>query len=149
NRVKREVVGAYRLGATHDILPAHGVRGLYSSTLFQYDRELFQRMGSAVELGRSFVRPEYQRQFQPLLLLWKGICRYMLTRLSCCKLFGAVSISDGYTPASRDLLVTFLESQRDSDLAYFVKPRRPYRARSMSGRQKDTVSRLLKDVEAL
>jgi hypothetical protein len=64
-------------------------------------------------------------------------------------LFGAVSISHDYTPASRELMVTFLESQRDADLAPFVRARKPYRGRLMSGRQKQTVSRLLKDVEEL
>jgi putative hemolysin len=149
NRVKREVVGAYRLGPTHDIMPAHGLEGLYSSTLFRYDPELFRRIGPAIELGRSFVRVEYQRHFHPLLLLWKGICQYVLSRVSCCVLFGAVSISDDYTAASRDLLVRFLESQQDRDLARLVKSRRPYRAGRIGGRQMDTASRLLKDIEEL
>jgi putative hemolysin len=149
NREKQEVVGAYRLGPTPDILPRYGVSGLYSSALFRYDRELFRRVGPAIELGRSFVRSEYQRQFQPLLLLWKGICQYVLTRPERAVLFGAVSISDDYTPASRDLLVRFLENQRDRDLARLVKPRRPYRPKLMAGQQADTVSRLLRDIEEL
>ena len=53
NREKREVVGAYRLGPTDQILPAYGVRGLYSSTLFQYDSELFRRMGTAIASRRG------------------------------------------------------------------------------------------------
>jgi putative hemolysin len=149
NREKREVAGAYRLGPTTDILPARGAAGLYSSTLFHYDPEIFRRIGPAIELGRSFVRAEYQKHFQPLLLLWKGISQFVLTRPKCCILFGAVSISDDYTPASRDLLVTFLESQQDRDLAHLVRPRRPYKAKLFSGQQKDTVSRLLKDIEEL
>jgi putative hemolysin len=149
NREKREVAGAYRLGPTPDILPAHGIEGLYSSTLFRYDPELFRRTGPAIELGRSFVRAEYQRHFQPLLLLWKGICRYVLSHPCCRVLFGPVSISDDYTSASRDLLVTFLESQQDRELAALVKPRRPYRAKWIAGRLRDTVGRLLKDIEEL
>jgi len=106
-------------------------------------------MGPAIELGRSFVRTEYQKQFQPLLLLWKGICEHVLTRPGLTTLFGAVSISHDYTAASRDLIVEFLESQRDPELAHLVKPRKPYRPKRISGRQKDTVARLLKDIEEL
>src|SRR5262249_12470511 len=35
NDEKHELVGAYRLGPTPDILPRHGIGGLYTSTLFQ------------------------------------------------------------------------------------------------------------------
>jgi putative hemolysin len=127
NRNKHEIVGAYRLGPTPDILPMKGVPGLYSNGLFQFDPELFRRIGPAVELGRSFVRLEYQRQFQPLLLLWKGIGQYIISRPFCPILFGAVSISDDYSPASRDLLVNFPQTREDPELARLVRPRRSYR----------------------
>jgi putative hemolysin len=67
---KREIAGAYRLAGT-DVVPK-----LYTATLFHYSDEFLHRIGPAVELGRSFVRLEYQRSFGPLLLLWKGIGRY-------------------------------------------------------------------------
>jgi len=123
----REVAGAYRLGATADLLPRFGIRGLYSSTLFHFSAELFERTGPALELGRSFIRPEYQRQYAPLLLLWKGITRYVVAHPECAVLFGAVSISNDYNAASRDLLVSFLETRKEACLAYLVRPRRPYR----------------------
>ncbi|MGA7930229.1 MAG: lysophospholipid acyltransferase family protein, partial [Candidatus Sulfotelmatobacter sp.] len=70
---KRELVGAYRAGNTVEILAERGVDGLYTSTLFRYDARVFEKIGPALELGRSFVRLEYQRQYAPLLWLWKGI----------------------------------------------------------------------------
>jgi putative hemolysin len=127
NRRTREVVGAYRLGPTADILPRYGIRGLYTSTLFRYRKELFARIGPAVELGRSFIRPEYQKQYAPLLLLWKGIGRYVASRPECATLFGGVSISNDYTRVSRHLLVKFLEAHRAEELAGLVAPRCPYR----------------------
>jgi putative hemolysin len=123
----REVSGAYRLGPTADLLPRFGVRGLYSSTLFHFSAELFERTGPALELGRSFIRPEYQRQYAPLLLLWKGITRYVAAHPECAVLFGAVSISNDYNAASRSLLVSFLETRKEASLAHLVRPRRPYR----------------------
>jgi hypothetical protein len=53
NEKKQEVVGAYRLGATDR------VRRLYTASLFQYGPEFLERMGPAIELGRSSVRAEY------------------------------------------------------------------------------------------
>jgi putative hemolysin len=138
NHVREEIVGAYRLGLTCDILPKHGVAGLYTSTLFRYRRNLFDRMGPAVELGRSFVRPEYQKQYAPLLLLWRGIGQFIARRPDCATLFGGVSISSRYHAVSRYLLVRFLEARRESQLAEMVTPRHPYRpghviARHMGG----------------
>jgi putative hemolysin len=149
NRGEGEVVGAYRLGPTPDILPAQGAGGLYTSTLFRFSPELFARTGPAVELGRSFIRPEYQRQYAPLLLLWKGIARYIVARPECPILFGAVSISRQYSPASRELLVSFLESRRDPALAPLVTARRPFRHERAGRWHARALARFVLDVEDL
>lgn len=122
-----QVVGAYRLGPTPDILPKYGIGGLYTSTLFRYSRTLFQQTGPAIELGRSFIRPEFQKQYAPLFLLWKGIARYLVNRPDCPRLFGAVSVSNAYHPVSRHLIARFLEARRADELARMVMPRSPYR----------------------
>lgn len=127
NQVTGEVVGAYRLGPTAEILPKYGVAGLYTSTLFRYRKNLFDRTGPAVELGRSFIRVEYQKQYAPLLLLWKGIGQFVARRPDCATLFGGVSISNRYHAVSRYLLVRYLEAHRAHELAGMVAPRRPYR----------------------
>jgi putative hemolysin len=149
NREKGEVAGAYRLAASPDILPQHGPRGFYTRTLFDYDTRLFDAMGPAIELGRSFVRPEYQRQFAPLLLLWQGIVAYAGSRPDCATLFGAVSISNDYSQASRELLANFLESLRDPRLAPLVKPRRPFRPRPGAGWHLRAAERFLRELEQL
>jgi putative hemolysin len=130
SRQKSELVGAYRIGLTPEILPSMGVSGLYTSTLFRYDARLFGQLGPALELGRSFVRPEYQRQYAPLLTLWKGIGRYLALHPEFAVLFGAVSISNRYCPWSRELLFRFFQ-HRDDDhgLARLVAPRAPFRPR--------------------
>jgi putative hemolysin len=128
NQAKRELVGAYRAGNTVHILPQYGVRGLYTSTLFRYDPRVFEKMGSALELGRSFIRPEYQRQYAPLLLLWKGIARLVALHPELPVLFGAVSISNDYSHASREMIYRFFESRMEQDeLSGMIEPRRPFR----------------------
>ena len=128
NKRKRELVGAYRAGNTAEILAEHGIAGLYTSTLFRYDENLFEKLGPALELGRSFVRPEYQRQYAPLLLLWKGIARLIALRPEIPILFGAVSISNDYNKASREMIYQFFRSRMEGDeLAGLIEPRRPFR----------------------
>jgi putative hemolysin len=127
DREAREIVGAYRLAPTPDVLAQRGLSGLYTSTLFRYSKELLDRVGPAVELGRSFIRPEYQKQYAPLLLLWKAIGCYVARRPECATLFGAVSISNDYHPVSRHLLVRFLQAHRRDALSSMVAPRCAYR----------------------
>jgi putative hemolysin len=146
----REVVGGYRFAETATVLPARGVSGLYTSSLFRYDAQFFHRLGGALELGRSFVRPEYQRMYAPLLMLWKGIARYVALHPQSPVLFGAVSISNAYNRASRELLVKFFERHKEKQpLAGLVVPRTPFRTGRFRGRELDEVLPLLRDVEDL
>jgi putative hemolysin len=123
----RRVVGSYRMGHIPTILREHGIRGLYTSTLFHYSPAVFQRIGPAWELGRSFVRAEYQKQYAPLLLLWKGIAAKVAQRPDTPCLLGAVSVSNRYSRRSRELLVRFLERGRGGDLQPgLLRPRRGF-----------------------
>ena len=129
NEEAGEVVGAYRLGPTDEILPRYGLRGLYTSTLFKFRQPLMQHLAPALELGRSFVRPEYQRGYLPLLLLWKGVCHFVSQNPRYRHLFGPVSISNEYQPVSRHLIQRhFPRAPRTPELARWVSPRHPLRA---------------------
>jgi putative hemolysin len=130
NTETREIVGAYRLGRTDEILRRFGKRGLYTSTLFDYNDLFLKLLGPALELGRSFVRAEYQKSFASLMLLWKGIGEYIGRHPRYRRLIGPVSISNDYCPLSRELLVGFLRKRNFDRLApTLVRPRRPFRGR--------------------
>ncbi len=126
-----QVAGGYRLANTHEILSAHGLQGLYTSTLFWIDPALFAQTGPALELGRSFIRSQYQKQYAPLLMLWKGIARYLARHPQTPVLFGPVSISSAYNRTSRELLFEFFKSQRASALSQWIRPKRPFRSRPL------------------
>lgn len=121
------IVGAYRVAATDDVLPRHGLGGFYTRTLFRYSQALLRDLGPALELGRSFVREEYQRDFQPLLLLWRGIGAMVAAHPRYRRLFGPVSISAEYGSTTRSVLARLLLSHRPSLLGHHVEPRRPLR----------------------
>jgi putative hemolysin len=128
HRERREIAGAYRIGVTDELMRTGD---LYTHSLFRYGRRFLRRLGPALELGRSFVRPEYQREYATLMLLWRGICRFAAERPRYRRLFGAVSISATYGAASRDLLVDALEaSAATTPYAGLVRPRRPYQRRT-------------------
>ena len=150
NKTKQELVGAYRAGNTAEIIASRGIDGLYTSTLFRYDSRLFEKLGPALELGRSFVRPEYQRQYAPLLLLWKGIARLVATHPEIPVLFGAVSISNDYSPASREIIYRFFESRMQEDgLAVHIVPRRKFRPGLLRNWDCRAMCRSLRDLEEL
>jgi putative hemolysin len=147
DREANAIVGAYRMGLADEILARYGKRGLYTQSLFKYGSRLLQTLNPAIELGRSFVRAEYQKSFSPLLLLWRGIGQFILRSPRYAVLFGPVSISNNYAPISRQLMVEYLrENNSETELARHVKPRRPFRVERSKVR--DEVEDL-KDIEQL
>lgn len=105
NAKRQEIVGAYRLQGS-DVS-----QDLYTRTLFHYGERFLEKLGPALELGRSFVRQEYQKGFAPLLLLWKGIGKFVSRHPRYRVLFGPVSISNQYPTVSKELMIAFMENQ--------------------------------------
>jgi len=149
NAAKSELVGAYRLGQVDQIVPRFGKEGLYTSTLFEIKPRLFERLGPALELGRSFVRPEYQRAVAPLFLLWKGIGQYVAAHPRYRVLFGPVSISNEYTAASRQVMVEVLKAHYYmDDLAPMVSAITPFQAKGI-GRWDLEPANMIRNVDEL
>lgn len=124
---RHEVVGAYRMGLTDVLARRDGPKALYSHTLFRYGRAFLRKLGPSIELGRSFVRAEHQREFAPLFLLWQAIGQFVARHPRYRRLFGPVTISREYSEASRDLLVDALDqAATESPLTRLVRPRRAY-----------------------
>ncbi len=130
NQERTEIAGAYRVGRADALLASRGLSGIYTHTLFEFSPEFFAHTGPALELGRSFVRPEYQRDFAPLLLLWKGIGALVMRSPRYAVLFGPVSISNDYQAVSRQFMVRFLKSRCGMpEMAPLARARHPFRLR--------------------
>jgi putative hemolysin len=126
NEQRSEVVGSYRCGATDTIVPCFGVDGLYTSTLFAYEGALVARLVPGLELGRSFVRPEYQKTYSALFLLWRGIGAFVARNPRYKLLFGAVSVSNEFRGETQRRIVEFLRAASFLPaLARFVRSRSP------------------------
>jgi putative hemolysin len=126
DRAARRLAGAYRIGDVTSIVRRHGVSGLYTRQLFTFDRRFVGSLAPALELGRSWVRAEYQRHSNALLTLWRGIGRYVVERSDARVLFGPVSISASYSGMSHALLQSFLaQNHHDTARASLVEPIHP------------------------
>ncbi len=125
--VKKQIVGSYRMGRTDLILAEFGREGLYTSILFDFEQPFLDDLNPALEMGRSFVAPDFQKNINSLLGLWKGIFSYIAQYPQYSRLFGPVSISNDYTSLSQDFMVQFLRKNRWNDkLSQHIKPTNPY-----------------------
>ncbi len=130
NHEKQEAVGAYRLGGTDQIMASLGSRGLYTTTLFDFEAHFLKEIYPALELGRSFIREEYQKNYTALLLLWKGIGQFVVRNPQYQILFGPVSISNAYNEFSQGLLATWLSMHTFlPELAQFIRPKNPFQVK--------------------
>lgn len=147
NKKTQEVVGSYRIGLVDELLARGGQEGLYTSTLFKWKAGFLERVGAALELGRSFVRVEYQRKASSLALVWRGIGEFLVRNPRYKVLLGPVSISREYDELSRRVMVELLEETRgDEVLAAMVTPRNPPRER-LARKERKVVRALVKDVD--
>jgi len=147
NAREREVVGAYRLGRTDEILAERGAGGLYVGTLFRLKPRFLHELGPALEMGRSFVRVEYQKSYNALLLLWRGIGTVVAREPRYRRLFGPVSVTNEYQDASRQLIAGYFDACGEKPgLSRFVKPRKALKG---PGWLKRAAKTLVDDVERL
>lgn len=142
----QNLVGAYRLAKIDQLRRLYGRQAFYLTTLFEFREPFFVMLGPALELGRSFIRTEYQRSFAPLLALWRGIGEYVGRNPRYTKLIGPVSVSADYDRASHAMLVRYLKWHHFNPvMASLIKPRVPFRATHILA----NLNRELKGVDGL
>ncbi len=143
-----KIVGAYRLGSVGDILEKYGISGLYTSTLFAYKKSLLEQLCPALEMGRSFIREEYQKNYLSLQLLWRGIGSYVGKFPDYKILFGTVSISSEYNSVSQMLITSFLKDNSFiPEFANLIKARNPHKPHPLKGVNSKETSVLVKDLK--
>ena len=122
-----KIVGAYRVGLGKEILNIYGVKGFYVQSLFRMNRKLYPVLKQSLELGRSFIIPEYQKKPMPLFLLWKGILYFLIMNPEYRYLIGPVSISNRFSNFSKGLIIKFIKQYHyDFDMARLIRPRKGF-----------------------
>ena len=128
DKEKRMIVGAYRIGKGDEIFYSMGKRGFYIAELFKIKKQFYPVLKKSLELGRSWIRKEYQLKPLPLFLLWKGILKYLIENTQYQYLIGPVSISNRFSKFSQSLMVDFISTHHfDHELAQYVKPRKNFK----------------------
>jgi hypothetical protein len=101
-----KIAGAYRIARGASMLAAHGLKSLYTASLFRYADDVVPHLAQGMELGRSFVAPEYWGS-RSIDYLWQGIGAYLCRHPSVRYLFGAVSLSAALPLAAREQIVAY------------------------------------------
>ena len=128
DKESKMIVGSYRIGKGDEIFYSFGKRGFYLNELFKIREEFHPILRQSLELGRSWIRKEYQQKPLPLFLLWKGILKYLIENPQYRYLIGPVSISNNFSKLSKSLIVDFISKNHfDHELAQYVKPRKKFK----------------------
>jgi putative hemolysin len=124
----KKLVGAYRVGKGNDIYRKFGKDGFYVHTLFKIKRGFIPTIRRSVELGRSFIRKEYQQKHLPLFLLWRGILLFIQKNKFYRYLIGPVSISNNYSDVSKVLIIEYIKKHYfDHERAKYIEPRNEFK----------------------
>ena len=130
------IIGGYRFILGKDVtLKEDGQPNVTSSHLYQFsDKFIREYLPRTMELGRSFVAPEYQSsKAGPKALftmdnLWDGIAGVLLSSPGVEYFFGKMTIYKSYDKSARDLILRFLEKHFPDEEA-LIRPKKPLRAR--------------------
>lgn len=116
-----QIIGAYRMGQTDKLLADGNIENLYLHRMFDFGPDFVNRQQPCLEMGRSFLIPEYQRSFQGLFLLWRGIGAFVCLYPHYRTLYGTVSISKLYDVRSAAVIQQAMVTPTDK-----VVPRAPF-----------------------
>jgi len=124
---EKKIVGAYRVGKGKEILNEYGIKGFYIQSLFKMSRKFHPILEQSLELGRSFIVPEYQRKPMPLFLLWKGILYFLIKNPEYRYLIGPVSISNRFSDFSKAMIIKYIyEHHYNHEFAKYIKSRKKF-----------------------
>ena len=116
NPEDREIIGAYRyITGSNMQFDVSGVPHIAMSHMFHFSPQFINEfLPHTLELGRSFVRPEYQssrmgaKSIFALDNLWDGLGALTVIHPEIEYLFGKMTMYTTYPVDCRDLLLTFL-----------------------------------------
>ena len=120
----REIIGGYRYTFPEHKEKDFSVDRFASSSYFTFSRKFIKKyLPHTMELGRSFVRPEYQskamgrKSLFSLDNLWDGLGAIIIDNRQIRYLFGKVTMYTHYNVQARNMILWFM-------LKYFPDPDR-------------------------
>jgi len=142
----REIAGGYRFILGRDVKIENGMPRIATSHMFDFStRFLEEYLPYTIELGRSFVRPEYQSSkagAKALFILdnlWDGLGALVILNPEIKYLFGKVTMYPEYNSECRNMILYFM-NKHFPDPENLVVPRNPLQ----TGMDTEAMSRLFK-----
>ena len=128
DKVKQKIAGCYRLGIGSEIIPKYGIKGFYVSTLVNFDEAFAEHLSNTIELGRSFVTLEYQKEVLPLMLLLRGLSDVVVRYPEAKHFIGPVSISSWYPKFYMSMIVKYVTEKHpvSEELSHMATPMTPF-----------------------
>lgn len=125
---KQRIAGCYRLGIGSEIVPKYGIKGFYISTLVNINDSFSDKLAHTIELGRSFVALDYQKEVLPMMLLLRGLSDVVVRYPEINHFIGPVSISAWYPKFYLSLIARFVSEKHavEEDLKDQVTPKTPF-----------------------
>lgn len=124
DRENLEIAGAYRIGEGAKILAEKGERGFYTHSLYEFNSAFTPYLEQGIELGRSFVNPNYWGKAS-LDYLWQGLGAYLAKKPDTRYLIGPVSMSADYPKELMNVLAYFYRRYHPSE-AELARAHQPY-----------------------
>ena len=124
---EQTIAGGYRIGIGDEIYEKYGARGFYVDSLFNIDPKFEPYLKETIELGRSFVSVDYQKDILPLLLLLKGLMETIMRYPKMNYFIGPVSISSWYPKFYQSLMVYYVTTKHtNEEMSKLFHPKTPF-----------------------
>ncbi len=117
NPVDKEIIGGYRISHGKNLhVDENGIVHSPTAELFRFSKKFIEEyMPICIELGRSFVQPNYQPQYNlrkgmySLDNLWDGLGAIVIDNPDAEYLFGKVTMYPHFDAFGRDLILFFMD----------------------------------------
>ncbi len=117
NPTDEEIVGGYRFILCKDARDENGDYHLSTTEIFTFSENLkYNYFPHTIELGRSFVQPNYQPSAESrkglfsLDNLWDGLGALVIDNPDMQYFFGKITMYTDFNENARDLILTFMET---------------------------------------
>ncbi len=123
-----EIAGAYRIGVGPELMVRpEREKAFYTASLFQFSEKMHPLLKKSLELGRTIVAPQYQRDVTSLKSLLTGIAHAACVLEGVQYFIGPVSISNDIPRFYKSLMVRYiLKNYSFPGAEAYMKPTHPF-----------------------
>lgn len=123
-----DFVGAERIGIGHELVDKDGIQGFYSASEFEYQKGSEELLSTCMEIGRTFISRNYQREVLPMKIFFASTSVIALKFPRIKYLMGPVTISDAMPDFYKSLIEYYITHEYPyADADSFSRPPVPFK----------------------